>query len=336
MTVISTPGAPVPSGQDNFIKGNSIYSNGKLGIDLGNDGVTPNDPGDTDTGPNTLLNFPEIVSAVVTPTGLDVSFTLDTRQGNYTIEFFSNATADPTGYGEGQQVIYEAPVNISTIGDNLHTVSIPGAILLGTLITATTSWNGGGTSEFSRAVAAGPPQPPVVSSTFFNGEPRRTALAFQFDQQVAIDSPLQAASVINADTGAVVKIVTAEYQPADRYLTIGLFVPLPNDNYVLKINSAAITNNYGQHLAGDGKTEGTDYTYTFFILTGDTNGNRTVDFTDFMTLAQHYAKQGDASDGDFDSNMFVDFRDLLLLAQNYGRHLSPPARPARARHVTRH
>jgi hypothetical protein len=42
------------------IKGNSIFSNGGLGIDLSLDGVTLNDPGDPDTGPNNLQNYPVI------------------------------------------------------------------------------------------------------------------------------------------------------------------------------------------------------------------------------------------------------------------------------------
>jgi hypothetical protein len=45
-----------PSG--NTFSANCIYQNGGPGIDLGNDGITLNDPGDTDTGPNTLLNYP--------------------------------------------------------------------------------------------------------------------------------------------------------------------------------------------------------------------------------------------------------------------------------------
>jgi hypothetical protein len=38
----------------------AVYGNGGLPIDLGDDGPTLNDPGDADSGPNTLLNYPEV------------------------------------------------------------------------------------------------------------------------------------------------------------------------------------------------------------------------------------------------------------------------------------
>ncbi len=50
----------------NAVLSNSIHSNGLLGIDLALfdiSGVTPNDPGDPDTGPNNLQNFPVLSSA---------------------------------------------------------------------------------------------------------------------------------------------------------------------------------------------------------------------------------------------------------------------------------
>src|SRR5882724_1129117 len=49
-------------GGGNQILSNSIFSNAKLGIDLNNDGVTQNDVGDADSGPNGYQNFPVITS----------------------------------------------------------------------------------------------------------------------------------------------------------------------------------------------------------------------------------------------------------------------------------
>ena len=42
----------------NRITRNAIFQNGALGIDLGGDGPTLNDPSDFDPGPNQRQNFP--------------------------------------------------------------------------------------------------------------------------------------------------------------------------------------------------------------------------------------------------------------------------------------
>jgi hypothetical protein len=58
-------------------------------------------------------------------------------------------------------------------------------------------------------------------------------------------------------------------------------------------------------------------------VTGDINGDRLVNFTDLLTLAQHYGQRPATwADGDFNSDGSVNFDDLLLLAQRYGQ---PPA-----------
>ncbi len=76
----------------NTITRNQIYLNDSLGIDLDDDGVTANDPGDSDFGSNDLLNFPEIDSVFMDP---DSSFTVTgTAAGNARVEFF---VAHPAG-----------------------------------------------------------------------------------------------------------------------------------------------------------------------------------------------------------------------------------------------
>ncbi|MCI0488913.1 MAG: FG-GAP-like repeat-containing protein, partial [Blastocatellia bacterium] len=68
-------GVFVSSGDDNKIRGNSIFSNAGLGIDLGTVGVTGNDPDDGDLGANGLQNYPEL-STVTQTEGLKIRGTL--------------------------------------------------------------------------------------------------------------------------------------------------------------------------------------------------------------------------------------------------------------------
>lgn len=59
-------GVRVLNGIGTGILSNSIYANGLLGIDLDPAGITPNDNGDGDMGPNKLQNFPVLTSASTT------------------------------------------------------------------------------------------------------------------------------------------------------------------------------------------------------------------------------------------------------------------------------
>ncbi len=126
------------------ILSNSIFSNGELGIDLKNDGPTPNDPGDGDHGPNNLQNFPVITSAVTSSGSTTIAGTLNSKPNRtFTIQFFSN----PAG-NEGKKFLGEQSVSTDSEGNVTFTFVPDEAVRAGQKITATAT-GPEGTSEFS-------------------------------------------------------------------------------------------------------------------------------------------------------------------------------------------
>ena len=151
----------------NAILGNSIYANGGLGIDLNRnptsfpngDGVTPNDLGDTDSGPNApnaLQNFPVLTSAATaSATQITIAGSLNSSAGHsYRIEFFANSPTDPS---EGQ--LYLGFVNVNTDGAGnaalSATLTAGLSLAVGQFVTATaTDLTTFDTSEFSAPIPA--------------------------------------------------------------------------------------------------------------------------------------------------------------------------------------
>lgn len=141
---------------DNGIYANSnISGNGGLGIDLGVAGVTANDPGDTDAGPNGLQNFPVVASV----SGNAVAFFLDTtaNANGYRIDFYNNPGGlDPTGHGEGQ--VWLGSCNVANPDATVpSTCSVSGVDPATLRMTATrcadAACTSGATSEFNGASA---------------------------------------------------------------------------------------------------------------------------------------------------------------------------------------
>jgi hypothetical protein len=162
-------GVTVYDGTGDTISRNSIFSNGGLGIDLGGDGVTLNDPGDTDAGPNNLQNFPVVTSANVVAGQLVVQGTIDTPSPQtVVIELFANPVpvpgGDPSGYGEGK--VFLGTAAPSTSGS--FTVVLP-AVASGTLISATATDAAGDTSEFAKDVAGAPTSLCTLTTEFVQG-----------------------------------------------------------------------------------------------------------------------------------------------------------------------
>jgi CSLREA domain-containing protein len=134
----------------NAITENSIHSNIGLGIDLGDDGLTPNDDGDADTGANGLQNFPVLTAAV---SAVEATFVQGTLWSNndqtYRLEFFSNPDCDPSGNGEGETFLGSTTVT-PLAGPLPFSADLDTEVPVGHVVTATaTNVFTGNTSEFS-------------------------------------------------------------------------------------------------------------------------------------------------------------------------------------------
>jgi titin len=135
----------------NSILANSIYDNGGIAIDLGEDGVTPNHPGGSTTGPNHLQNYPVLQPPVANGDG---SFTLSgtlnaTPNHTFRIEFFSSARS-------GDAEVFLGAVTVTTGADgNSSTFQFRFRPQSGRpFLTATaTDLQTGDTSEVSAAVS---------------------------------------------------------------------------------------------------------------------------------------------------------------------------------------
>lgn len=135
----------------NRISSNSIFFNNGLGIDLVTTGVgvTPNDPGDGDTGANNLQNFPVLTSAVRNGGNVAIAGTLNsTPNQTFRIEFFNTNNLDATGYGEGQT--YLGATDVTTDGNGIATFDVTLAVTGIEFITATATDPNNNTSEFSQ------------------------------------------------------------------------------------------------------------------------------------------------------------------------------------------
>jgi hypothetical protein len=123
------------------ITSNTTTANGGLGIDLGggnedSHGVTANDQGDGDDGPNNLLNFPVINT--VAGSGI-----VGTACANCTVELFI-ADSDSSGHGEGGGYFATGTAD----GDGNFDISGCGQNS-GANVTATATDPNGNTSEFA-------------------------------------------------------------------------------------------------------------------------------------------------------------------------------------------
>ena len=137
------PGITVAGGTGNRLLFNNFTDPNTTFIDLGGDGRTDNDQGDTDTGANNLQNFP-VLTNVLTGGSTTIQGTLNsTPDADFTLQFF--AWSDTL-----TRFLGEATVRTDAAGDARFDVVVDGTAEIGQEVYATATDADGNTSEFSR------------------------------------------------------------------------------------------------------------------------------------------------------------------------------------------
>jgi len=147
-----TAGVIVFGGSGNTIRGNSIYGNADLGIDLGNDGANFNDELDEDDGPNELQNYP-ILSSVTTGATTHIQGVLHSSPSTeFQLDFYANPPCIryPADFVEGKTYLGSTQVQTDGFGASLFSVSLATPTEAGARIAMTATDPDGSTSELSK------------------------------------------------------------------------------------------------------------------------------------------------------------------------------------------
>lgn len=199
---------------------NSIFLNDDLGIKLGfGSSPTTNDMNDIDSGPNNILNTPYYTDVNEVLGDSTITYRIDVPVGSYRLEFFGNASPDPSGSGEGQEFL--GFKNISSTGTGIEVKSsvlngVTGITNLALTITeiSSTSFSGfGATSEF------GSVSPPIrdlsISKELLNPEDVAIGADVMYEITVTNEGldPVDLSTMTNSTPG--VNSLFIDFMPPD-------------------------------------------------------------------------------------------------------------------------
>jgi rhamnogalacturonan endolyase len=150
---------------------------------------------------------------------------------------------------------------------------------------------------------------PTASSSSFDYSGAVDVVRVQFSENVS--ASLAATDLVLTSGGST---LTATDFGFDAMTNIATFTlpALANGDWAATLNRLGVSDATGNLLAANAVV-------SFFVLAGDINRDRTVDFGDLVLLAQNYGTSDRAyGEGDLDGDGNIDFNDLVILAQNYG------------------
>jgi fibronectin-binding autotransporter adhesin len=144
----------------------------------------------------------------------------------------------------------------------------------------------------------------ALTSTSYEYETRQ-AVTFSFNNDASVTFARSSFTLQNLTTNQTISPTagTFSFNAVGTQASLVLTNLLPDGNYRVTIGKAILN---------------------FFVLAGDINRDRTVNFADLVILAQNYSLTGRAfSQGNlnYSADGAVDFDDLVILAQKYGSSL---------------
>ncbi|MEL7156999.1 MAG: right-handed parallel beta-helix repeat-containing protein, partial [Actinomycetota bacterium] len=156
-TIGHTVGPAIASSEldalSNTVTENTMVANTGLGIELSPTGTNPNDPGDGDTGPNELLNWPDVTRAT------DAVFEGTVCHG-CRVELFAVDASPGAGLAGGTHLA----TTMADPATGAFSAPNPG-VAVGAAVTATTTDAAGNTSEFApSATVIEHSDPPVLDA----------------------------------------------------------------------------------------------------------------------------------------------------------------------------
>jgi hypothetical protein len=230
-----------------LISGNAIYGNGGLGINLvgGTEdgrGWTANDPGDSDTGPNGLQNYPDLIAAeggeYLTITGSLQSL----PDSTYILEFFTTHPGSTPGGGEGKEFLGQIEVRTDANGFVSFNVTFGKPVPEGELITATATAGGWSTSEFSAPIVV---MPGVTSVARNEALPRETALTQNFpnpfNPATTIRFTIAGVAALSGSEGRANKVRLAVYDLLGREVAVLLDEQKAPGRYQVEFDGAKLS-----------------------------------------------------------------------------------------------
>jgi parallel beta-helix repeat protein len=261
------------------IRGNSIFDNpginptSGLGIDLftnSTNGVTFNDPGDADTGPNGFQNFPVITSVVYGASSTTVNGTLSSAPSTiYDLDFYGNSICvrRPQDAPEARIFLGTHPVSTDGSGAATFSVVLPVAVEDGSAVTATATDPAGNTSELSPrfAIVSTPPSGGTaadltISGLAFEDGATVTVGGLPATNVVVVDAHTITATTAQLPEGSVNDIVVSNPGGASGTIPRGYlasFNDVPPENQfnqaVMRLVGNGITAGIGNHLYGAGQ-----------------------------------------------------------------------------------